>query len=114
MTAKRVGTRVWQRKGLSELGLQLLNDTRPVERALKLAADEGIDLSKYDVVRATAFRPMGVGHMFFPNPDATGGRLQWRVVVPPAHGADVPRLRVAVPEVGRPWRLATDRPENWR
>ena len=104
-TAKRVGTRVWQRRGLSKLGIQLLNDTRPVERALKFAEDGGIDLAKYDIVRATAFRPMGVSHIFYPNPDATGGKIEWRVVVPPAHGVDVSPLHVAVPEVGRPWRV---------
>ena len=104
-TTKRVGTRVWQRRGLSELGVRKLNETRPVERALEFAEDRGIDLAKYDVVRATAFRPMGMSHLFHPNPEATGGPIEWRVVVPPARGEDLPPLEVAVPDSGRPWRL---------
>ncbi len=68
---------------------------RPVRAALDFARRMKIDLSKHQPESAFAVRYCP------PQPTV----YEWLVVLPPSKKQDAPKLMIAVPAAGQPWRL---------
>lgn len=103
-TTKRVATQVWQRRGLSRMGIEKFNTLKPIERALRFVRTSKIDVAKFDLVRAMAFSPASELHVLFPNVNQK--RIEWLVVIPPHPEYDLSVLSIAIPALHeQPWRL---------